>query len=172
MKRITIDGFAFDFADDWKATKFDDWAFYRRHFIRAHDGIKAVDLLAFSPEKTLYLIEVKDYRRNRRDKTIPLVDEIILKVCWTLAALLPTGVNGANADESSLARTFLEARKLSVVLHLEQPATPSKLFPQLFKPADVRQKLKQKLRSIDPHPNVVEARRMGRVAGKWSVSAD
>ena len=49
--RLPVDGLVFEFAEDWKVSKFDDWAFYRRHFVRVHDGVKAVDLLAFSPDR-------------------------------------------------------------------------------------------------------------------------
>ena len=166
---LSVDGIVFKFAENWKVSKYDDWAFYRRHFIRVHAGVKAVDLLALSPDKTLYLIEAKDYRQKRREKDISLAEEVVLKVCWTLAALLPARVNGAKDDESTMAHSFLKARKLCIILHLEQPPAPSKLFPQIISPANLRQKLKQSLRSIDPHPDVVETCRMGNVAGKWSV---
>ena len=169
MSRISVDGLGFDFVCGWTASKFDEWTFYRRHFACIHEGIKAVDLLALSPDKTLYLIEVKDYRRHRREKRTPLIEEIVLKICWTLAALPPAGINASNSGESTMARSFLGAKKFRVILHLEQPRTPSKLFPRAFDPAKVRQKLRQTLRPVDPHSDVVESSRMGTVAGKWRV---
>jgi len=54
------------------------------------------------------------------------------------------------------------------VLHLEQPATHSKLFPRAIDPANVLMKLKTIIRSIDPHPLVVEMNRMGSLA--WTVT--
>lgn len=78
---IAADGLSFCFPDGWEATKFDDWAYYRNQFSKAHEGIKAVDILALSPDKaTLWLIEVKDFRAHPRTKSIPLQEEIWKKV--------------------------------------------------------------------------------------------
>lgn len=53
------------------------------------------------------------------------------------------------------------------VLHLEQPAKASKLFPRVFDLADVQQKLRQLIKPLDPHPLVVDMDRLGSVA--WTV---
>ena len=55
---------------------------------------------------------------------------------------------------------------MRVVLHLEQPRSHSKLFPRVFDLADVQQKLKQLVRTIDAHPMVVEQESLDRV--RWS----
>ncbi len=99
MQIFSVDGLCFDFPDDWLVTKYDDWAFYRKQFVRMWDGIKAVDLLALSPEGTLYLIEAKDYRRHRREKGLGIADEAAHKAFDTLAALLPAKIRAPDGPE-------------------------------------------------------------------------
>ena len=47
------------------------------------------------------------------------------------------------------------------------PSIPT-LFPRAIDPANVRQRLKQLIKAIDPHPLVIEMGRMNGVA--WTVS--
>ncbi len=159
---------SFQFPDGWLVTHYDRWSFYRNQFQAACDGNKAVDLLALDPiDHTLWLIEVKDYRRHRREKELILWNEIALKVRDTLAGLVAANVNGFDPERDS-ARRALKARKLRVVLHLEQPAKQSKLFPRTFDTSVVKQKLRQLVKSVDAHPLVVE---MNQMAGTpWTVS--
>lgn len=71
------------------------------------------------------------------------------------------------AEEQGLAQAVLKARKIRVVLHLEQPAKHSKLRPRAINPADVKQKLRQLLKPIDAHPFVAE--KAARDSLQWSV---
>lgn len=158
-----------DFPDDWEVQKYDEWTFYRQHFSGSRNGMKAVDVLAWQPEsKTAWLVEIKDFRQHPRTKGAEIHREVADKVLDTLAALLPAAVNANLDGEKDLARQVLRAERLRVVLHLEQPGHASKLFPRAFDPADVQQKLSQVLRSVDPHPRVVEIARMGDLAWKAS----
>ena len=86
---VKVDTLTFTFPSGWVAEKFDDSNFYRNQFSRQFNGIKAVDLLALSPERTAYFIEVKDYRHPNTIKPSDLADSIAKKVMMTLAALLP-----------------------------------------------------------------------------------
>lgn len=147
----------FVFPDDWTAVKYDTWAFYRNQFQSVAGGCKAVDLLAVEPTRTLWLIEVKDYRAHPRGKVQDLPDELAVKVRDTLAALLPAAVRANDNDERRAARAALRAVGLRVVLHLEQPVKRSRLRPKPYDLDDVVQKLKQQLKAIDPHPKVVDA---------------
>jgi hypothetical protein len=99
---------------------------------------------------------VKDYRVHPRTKPSEVSDEVSQKVLDTLAALLPAKVNANDADEQATAGTLLTAKKLRVVLHLEQPKKHSKLFPRAIDPANVQQKLRGLLKPIDAHPIVSE----------------
>jgi hypothetical protein len=167
---IDVDGLKFDFPDGWDATKYDDWAFYRLQFGKMWNGIKAVDLLAIDPSGNLWLVEVKDYRPSPPSKPTDLSDDVAHKVFDTLAALLPARMNGNDTEERRLAGKALHKsmKRLRVVLHLEQPAKHSKLFPRAIDPANVKQQLTRLLKPIDPHPVVVERGNMGPV--QWTVT--
>ncbi|MDO9141019.1 MAG: hypothetical protein Q7U38_11920 [Methylobacter sp.] len=168
MQRFNVDGLFFDFPDDWQASKYDDWSFYKNQFSRMWNGIKALDLLAIDTDKTAWLIEVKDYRVNPRTKPSDLAEEIAHKVFDTLAAIIPAKIHATDPVEKQLAHAVSASRKLRVVLHLEQPAKHSKLRPRAIKPADVQQKTRQLLKPVDAHALVVEIGEMRKLA--WHVS--
>jgi hypothetical protein len=168
MPTLSVDGLDFEFEDTWTVGKFDDWTFYRKQFSRMWNGIKSIDLLAYDPHaRTLWLIEVKDYRSHPRTKVISLADEVAHKVFDTFAALLPAAANATVAEEKKLARESLASKRIRVVLHLEQPAKTSTLRPRAIDPANVRQELKRLLKPIDPHVLVAESRQLGSLA--WTV---
>jgi hypothetical protein len=170
MPILTEQKLACAFPDGWHATKYDGWSFYRKHFNRCSDS-KAVDFLAYDPVgRTLWLVELKDYRRFRRtkDERISLWAEVAVKARDTLAGLFAAKVNASEPDQPFAARC-LGAQKVRVVLHLEQPRTNSALFPRAYDRADVQQKLKQTLGAIDPHPKVVETNLMAGVP--WTAES-
>lgn len=166
MTRIDVDGLTFDFPTGWRASKYDEWSFYRNQFARMRGAIKAVDLIA-DDGATAWFIEVKDYRTHARTKPTELGLEVHQKVFDTLAALLPASANANDADERAFARGALRLRKLRVVLHVEQPVKHSKLFPRPIDPANLKQKLRRLLKAIDAHPFVAERTRMGSLG--WTV---
>lgn len=168
MQRFNVDGLNFDFPDDWRVSKYDDWSFYRNRFSGMWDGIKSLDLLAVDPDKTAWFIEVKDYRVHPRTKPSDLGVEIAHKVFDTLAAIIPAKIHATNPEEKQLAHAVSVSRKLRVVLHLEQPVKHSKLRPRAINPADVQQKIRQLLKPVDAHPLVVDMRSMREL--EWKVS--
>jgi hypothetical protein len=129
-------------------------------------GMKGCDLVAWHASTT-WLIEVKDYRQNQRTKAIDVADEVALKVRDSLAVLLGAKTN-ADDEEKTLAAGAIASSDLRVVLHLEQPVKPSKLFPRAINPANVSQRLRQLVRAIDPHPVVAETTEMNNLP--WTVS--
>lgn len=155
MPPINVDGITFTFPNDWVFSKYDEWEYYKS-YARARSGTKAVDLLAIDPDRTAWFIEVKDYRAHRRTKPTELSDEVAQKVHDTLAAVLAARTNASVVDEKRVARKVTSATKLRVVLHLEQPAKHSKLFPRVIDPATVKLKLRTLLKPVDAHPSVVE----------------
>jgi hypothetical protein len=167
MNQCDVDGLSFSFPENWKIARYDDWAFYRNQFSRMWNEIKAVDMIALDLSLTFWLIEVKDYRINRRTKPTSLPDEVARKVYDTLAAILPAKINAASAEEKQMATDISSAQKIRVVLHLEQPRQDSKLFRRAIDPADVQQKIRKLLHPVDAHPKVVEKRDMRGLA--WSV---
>jgi hypothetical protein len=193
MPTIKEGALTFQFPDSWKVAKLDDWGFYNNQFIRLSSGlrqpcgecgaelrcrncgavktqgVKAVDILARDPAATLWLLEVKDYRRSPRTKAIGLADEVALKVRDSLALLVAAAMSAYDPQERSFAREALEKERLCIGLHLEQPRQHSKLFPRAIDPADVLQKLRQLVRSIDPHPRIFEVGT--NVTVPWVVSS-
>ncbi len=155
MTELTEGRLTFCFADHLSVTQYDQWSFYRNQFCGVCGGAKAVDFVSLD-QNCAWLIEVKDYRAQRRTKVVDLGDEIALKVRDTLAGLVAAHCNANDRDEKKFAGRFVKKRKLKVVLHLEQPAKPSKLFPQVIDPSRLLMKLKQQIKSIDPHPVIVD----------------
>ena len=156
-QRFQARGLEFEFDDDWLVGVPDASAFYRRHFIRMWDGIRAVDLLAVDPEGTLWLIEAKSFVEQPRTDPEALDLVVGTKAFDTLAALLPAKRHANEAADVTLARRALDARNLRVVLHLEQPLHRSRLRPRAISPADVKMALRRRIRPIDQHPLVVES---------------
>jgi hypothetical protein len=60
------------------------------------------------------------------------------------------------------------ARQIKVVLHLEQPANPSRLFPREIDLANVQQRLRQFVKAIDPHARACELNLMS--GCRWAVT--
>lgn len=158
-----VENITFTFPDNWQSGKYDDWIFYRGHFSRQFNGIKAVDLLAIGPDQVAYLIEVKDYRHPDTEKPTQLAQAIANKVLMSLAALLPAKHRANELNERELATAFLNCSDFKVVAHLEQPRGHSPVID----PADIKQKLRQLLRSVDPHVKVVSSTNMQNLG--WTV---
>lgn len=157
MTRLVEQKLEHTFDKDWTASKYDEWPFYRNHFESSCTGNKAVDFVAMDPAgDSVWLIELKDYRVHKRTNTTPLPDEIAIKVRDTLAGLFAAAKYDPHHAHAADARRSLQAKRIRVVLHLEQPQHHSKLFGSSFDRAGVQQKLKQLVRPIDPHPVVID----------------
>ncbi len=167
MQTYLVDGLKFEFPDKWTVSKYDEWSFYRNRFSKMGNGIKALDLLAVSPNGVTWMIEAKDYRAHSRTKPSNLADELREKVLDTLAAILPAKINGDVAAETDVAARMVATRKLRIVLHLEQPVRHSKLFPRAINPADVYMQIRRQLKPIDAHPLVAEMNNMRNLP--WTV---
>ncbi len=159
----------FEFPMGWQVTQFDEWHFYRNQFQKVVAGLKAVDIVALSPDKVVWFIEIKDYRQHPRKKVIDLADEVAIKIKDTLAALLPAKINANDDNEKQLANIILQAWKIRIILHLEQPKKHSKLFPRAIDLAKIQQKLRQQLKAIDPHPLVWDRENIPK--GTWQVTS-
>ena len=163
---MEVDGITFEFDEDWKICKWDDTAFHG-HFQGVGGGSKACDLIAMPVEgNELWLIEVKDYRRHPRVKSVDLVDEVGAKVRDTLAAGWAAQRNANAEPERSMAHQARRRWLIRIALHLEQAVTGSRLAPGRKRDADLTTKLKQKLRAIDPHPVIT---RIGATNVPWTT---
>lgn len=145
--------FNFPTDDGSLPSKYDEWRFYRHHFCKITEGIKAVDFIYIDQtQHCTWLIEVKDYRHPQTEKIKPseLADAITLKVRDTLAGLAAAKFNATDENEKQFSQHALEMSEIRVVLHLEQV-----LAKRYIEPADILTKLKQKLKAIDAHLKVV-----------------
>lgn len=156
------------FEDGWLASKYDEWPFYTEHFQGALGGNKAVDFVAQDPSDTLWLVELKDYRVHPRTKTIDIVDEVAVKVRDSLAGILAAARWHSDHVRQADARRHIGAKRLRVVLHLEQPKAHSKLFARKYDISRLQQKLKSIVKVVDAHPLVVE---LGCTDLPWTISA-
>lgn len=82
-----VDGQRLTMPAGWWVWKYDDSSFHRNQFQGFAGGSKAMDAVAFAGDGTLWLIEVKDYRRHRRTKLGSVFAEVAAKVRATLAGL-------------------------------------------------------------------------------------
>ena len=145
----------FDF--DCEAIKFDDSVFYRKHFSKMTNGIKAVDILAVNREVG-YLIEIKDYTApNTNNLTInELIETVINKVISTLAAILPMKISVNNSvEERRIAHNFSITNELKVIVHVELAPFRRTLKQSNWDLFNLQIQLGRRLRAIDAHPKVV-----------------
>ena len=164
--KIEVDGLSFVFPSDWKVCKYDEGEFYRKKFIKIKDGVKAVDVVAISPERILYLMEVKDYRFHRRTNPSGIHEILIDKILYTLASLFALAASDERGYEKDLADQAIKCKSIRVVFHLEQATSGSRLSPRKYKLEDLQQKIRQKIRPIDKRALVIEQKSMSRVEWK------
>ncbi len=108
------------FSFEFEAIKFDDTAYYRKHFIKIQNGISAIDILAVN-NNVGYLIEIKDYTHPDTEnlKPLDLIEAIVNKVISTLSAILPMKNNANDQTEKNIARLFSNTDEIKVFLHIE-----------------------------------------------------
>ena len=169
MTNITEGDLTFSFPDCCQASKYDDWSFYRKQFQAVAGGSKAVDILCVEGDAS-WLIEIKDYRQHNRTKSSGIADELAIKVRDTLAGLAAAAKMANEADQRELARKALATGRWRVVLHLEQPAKPSKLWRTPINPATVIQNLRpKKLKAVDAHPVICDRSTIPNYNIPWTV---
>ena len=157
MTEITEGALTFSFPNGCEASKYDDWTFYEMRFQSVAGGSKAADILCLDRNHCcIWLIEIKDYRRHPRKKSSDLCDEVAVKMRDTLSGLAAAYANADVETERNFARQAIETGKWKVVLHLERPDANSRLRPKAMDPANVRLKLRQKLKAVDPGPVVMD----------------
>jgi hypothetical protein len=87
----------------------------------------------------------------------------------TLAGLAAARVAANDPQLKAFAADAMRADFFRVVLLLEQPQKPSKLFPQAVDPATARTALKKAVRAVDPHPIFGNAGALTEKIG-WNVT--
>ena len=104
---VNIDGTRFSFPDGWRVLKYDDCSLHRNQFQPFAGGSKALDAVALAPDRTMWLIEVKDYSDSRRSKAGTVFSEVAAKVRATLAELAVARVRATDDDERDFAHEAL-----------------------------------------------------------------
>ena len=160
MIKITEGNLTFSFPAGCQAIKYDKWPFYCNQFQPVASGSKAVDILCVEGDAS-WLIEIKDYRQHPRTNPIDIADELAIKVRDTLAGLAAAAKAASDPDQRELAGKALATGKWRVVLHLEQPATVSRLQSRPIDTATVMQKLRsKKLKAIDADSVICDRNRI------------
>lgn len=171
MPNVTEGSFTYTFPTGWVAEKYDQTSFYLNHFQAFAGGSKAVDVLAFGPLNTLWLIEQKDYRAGSNITSAELFQAMADKVIGTLACLVAARSRAQpNGQCQSLASLALGKHKVRCVLHVEQPPSHSKLFPQVIDPKSARQKLRQVLRPVDEHAEIGDKALLNSRSFGWNIA--
>ena len=149
----------FEFGTAWDVRKWDDEPVYREGIGRLSES-KALDFVG-RLDRSLFLIEVKDFRGYRIENRKRLVNgelaiEVAQKVRDMLAGIV--GVSGEGRIDCALWKPFLDAavgRPVRVVLWIEQDAPPGKpkgIVDQLNN--TLSQQLKQNLRWLTSHVRI------------------
>ena len=165
-----VDGLRLTVPPGWWVWKYDDSSFHRNQFQGFAGGSKAVDAVMLSNQGELWLVEVKDYRRNRRSKPGSVFAETASKVRATLAGLATARTNANDANERHLALRAMQCGRVRVALQLMQSAKPSRLFPQLVDPMDATLALRRATRAVDAHP-ICAAEHMNDPRLPWHTAA-
>jgi hypothetical protein len=147
-----VDGVRLTVPAGWWIWKYDDSTFHRNQFQSFAGGSKAMDAVSLAQDRTLWLIEVKDYRRNRRSKPGSVFAEVAKKARATLAGLAVARVKANDAGEKNLADEAMQCINIRIALQLAQPTKPSRVFPQVVDPQEASLQLRRELRPIDAHP--------------------
>ncbi len=148
---VDVDGLRLTMPVGWRVWKYDDSAFHRNQFQGFAGGSKAMDAVALAADGTLWLIEVKDYRRHRRSKPSTVFAEVAAKTRATLAGLATARVRANDPAEQDWAGRAMLCSNIRIALQLGQPVKPSRLFPQVVDPADAQLQLRRAVRAVDPH---------------------
>lgn len=163
---LEVDGRIFKFDSGWRASKYDDWSFYRERL--QSRPLKAVDLVAFVDAEPLHLVEVKDYDHADRRDSIPLAELPATVRAKCLDTL--TGLSEAKTEALGTEKEFAAAATLrlntSITLHVELPQhTRGRLGNKNQVLANLRLKLRATVKDLDPRA-VVEDHS---TAARWTT---
>lgn len=146
----------YGFPDDMIIMRLEANQFYCKHWQNfgvqpKEDGNKETDFIGIAADsECLWLIEVKDYRRNTRTKPSSLGLEFAKKCRDTLACLAGMRVSPwSDTEQRQLATRALKSKSIRCILHVEQ-VSRGKLFPLVMDPADLLDSVRRSVRSLDP----------------------
>ncbi len=177
MPMFTERRLAFHFPDETSVEKFDGWPFVKQ-YQRQNQSTKAIDLIALRPDdENCWLIEATDYRifahQGAIDKAArpnALIDEFDKKIRDSLTLLQAAAIDAPPAEQSFAQATLARIKKRAV-LHLEPHIERPGLYPAVEHLADIKAKLKQKLRDIDRNIIVMSMAHPSKYVF-WSVTSN
>jgi len=145
----------FDFPLPFNAIKFDDTIYYRNHFMKIQEGIKAIDILAITNSEN-YMIEVKDYTHPETEQLsqIQLIEDIIKKIICSLSAIYSMSLKANSQDEKDITNNFLKNEELHIVFHIEIPPPRRGLVQSRYRLSNIQTKLRDRLKSITSKSNI------------------
>ena len=148
----------YTFPEGTEVLRLQDSAFYKNHWQnfsvpKGEEGNKETDFISFAVgDRTLWLIEAKDYRQKKREKTQSLDKEFAQKCRDSLSCLAAMRLSSwASPEERQIATNALKSKTIRCVLHVES-SRPSKLFPQAFEAPDIADSVKRSLQPWTPRP--------------------
>jgi len=174
---LPVDGLLFSFNANVVAQKYDSSQHYTAVWNAAPGGKKAVDVVAVEgnpPQSTTWLVEAKDFRvitnPPKPSNIGGLAQFVADKAADTLAGLAHAGANAAVPAERQHAANAVASTARRVVLHLEPHTGPhTALFPAGFA-ANVLQRLRQLVKTIDSNPLVLNISTTPASGVPWAVS--
>ena len=161
----------FDFPLPFNAISFDDTVYYRNHFMKIQEGIKAIDILTITNSEN-YMIEVKDYTHPETQQLsqIQLIEDIIKKIICSLSTIFPMSLKANNQVEKDIAINFLENTELYIIFYIEIPPPRRGLSQSKYKLSNIQTKLRDKLKSITNKSNIKVVSKNNLKNLPWSVT--
>lgn len=161
----------FNFSKSFDAIKFDDSIYYRKHFQKIQQGIKAIDILAINRDEN-YMIEVKDYTHP---DTVPLehtqlLEDIIKKFIFSISAIYPMSYIITQNEEQEIAKNFLKNRILFLILHIEIPRPRRNLKQSNYNLPNLQLELRRRLSTITNKTNIKVVSKSNLKDLPWSVT--
>lgn len=160
MVDVSVDGNIFTFPSTWAVELYDTWPIVAR--LAGGLGTKACDIVAVN-DKTLYLIEAKDYTSppgTRPPKLPELAETVAVKGLHTLAGLL-AGTQ-LDTDKREFCRRAVECERIELYLSVELPADKGRLYSQSSILVSLRELLSKKTRPYLSAKPVVVSNHIGR----------
>lgn len=152
----------FEFPEGWEVEKYDAWKFVKNDingqylgFNGIKDrGIRSVDFCAIDTESALWLIEVKDYRKSKKEYEDDFFTTICDKFLYSMSGLFAARY-GAIGNEKEFAKKSGNTNALKFVLHLELPEATDTWDAATIDVKDVQDKMNQKFSRVAPNPLLV-----------------
>ena len=158
----------FNFSFD--AIKFDETIYYRNHFIKIQDGIKAIDILAVNKSDN-YMIEVKDYTHpdTKDKKEGELIEDLIKKILDSLSSIYSMSLFANDVIEKEMAIKFLTNKNLFLIFHIETPPPRRGLEQSSYSLSNMQLRLRNKLKSVTTKTNIKVINKSNLKKLPWSV---